>query len=57
MIWKKQFVAGTCRPIPPHADPKLLLQHWTDILHLDICAIHGVVLYPSVKLQMVHFNE
>ena len=33
MIWKKskQFVAGTClHAYPPHADPKLLLPHWTD---------------------------
>ena len=42
---------------PPNADSILLLPHWTDILHLDICAIHGVVLYPSVQLHVVHFNE
>ena len=56
MIWKKQFVAGICLPI----SPMLILNsycHRADILHLDICAIHEVVLHPSVQLHMVHFNE
>ena len=34
---------------PPNADSQFLLPHWTDILHLDIYAIHGVVLYPIVN--------
>ena len=60
MIWKKskQFVAGTCLPIPP----MLILNsycHIGQILHLDICAIWGgfIPYIYSKQLHMVHFNE